>query len=134
MYDKKRGDKDKIKNKWESLKDSEREAIMQYIPMYIKSQPEKKYRKDPTTFLNNKSWNDEIITDTVFSTKSIEDRIDDFKQEILEYQDKYDHATLKRFFNFWGELDKSKTKMRCEMQPTWETKRRLSEYESNKKF
>ena len=61
LYDKKRGDKDKIEKKWQSLKDSEREAIMNHLPLYKKSQPNKKYRKDPATYLNNKSWNDELI-------------------------------------------------------------------------
>ena len=63
LYDKKVGDKEKIKTKWEKLKDSEREAIMNHLPLYKKSQPNKKYRKDPSTYLNNKSWNDEIIFD-----------------------------------------------------------------------
>ena len=63
LYDKKVGDKEKIKTKWGKLKDSEREAIMNHLPLYKKSQPNKKYRKDPATYLNNKSWNDEIIFD-----------------------------------------------------------------------
>lgn len=63
LYDKKRGDKEKIEIKWISLNDSERENIINYIPRYKVSQPDKKYRKDPSTFLNNKSWNDELIND-----------------------------------------------------------------------
>ena len=63
LYDKKVGDKEKIKTKWGKLKDSEREALMNHLPLYKKSQPNKKYRKDPSTYLNNKSWNDEIIFD-----------------------------------------------------------------------
>jgi hypothetical protein len=62
LYDKKRGDKDKVKKKWVKLKQSEKEAIMDYLPRYIQAQPDKQYRKDPATFLNNKSWNDEIIS------------------------------------------------------------------------
>jgi hypothetical protein len=60
-YDKKIGEKGKIKSKWRSLSLKDREAIMDYIPNYKVSQPEKKYRKNPDTFLNNKSWNDELI-------------------------------------------------------------------------
>ena len=60
-YNKKRGDVSKIKIKWGKLSQSDKEAIMDYIPKYIFSQPDKQYRKDPLTFLNNKSWNDEII-------------------------------------------------------------------------
>ena len=61
LYDKKVGDKEKIKTKWGKLKGSEREAIMNHLPLYKQAQPNKKYRKDPATYLNNKSWNDELI-------------------------------------------------------------------------
>ena len=61
LYDKKVGEKTKIQKKWEKLHDSERLAIIEYLPKYKTSQPNKKYRKNPETFLNNKSWNDEII-------------------------------------------------------------------------
>ena len=61
LYDKKRGDKGKIEKKWMKLSEREREAIMKYIPLYKEAQPDKKFRKDPDTFLNNKSWNDELI-------------------------------------------------------------------------
>lgn len=60
-YDKKVGEKAKIKKKWLALKQAEREAIMEFIPNYKASQPDKQFRKNPETFLNNKSWNDEII-------------------------------------------------------------------------
>lgn len=61
LYDKKRGDKNKLEMKWISLTDEERQKIIDYIPKYKLSQPNKTYRKDPQTFFNNKSWNDEII-------------------------------------------------------------------------
>lgn len=60
-YDKKRGDKEKLKRKWKNLSDKERDSIMNYIPKYKLSQPDKQFRKDPLTFLNQKAWNDEII-------------------------------------------------------------------------
>jgi len=62
-YDKKRGDRIKIQKKWEKLNQAEKEEIMVYIPNYKLSQPNKKFRKDPSTFLNQKSWNDELIFD-----------------------------------------------------------------------
>jgi hypothetical protein len=61
LYEKKVGERDKIIKKWEGLSDEDRKLIMDYIPKYKISQPDKKYRKDPQTFLNNKSWNDELI-------------------------------------------------------------------------
>lgn len=71
LYDKKRGNKEKIKSKWDSLTDKDRELIINYIPKYIKSQPDKQFRKDPQTFLNNESWNDEIIIPKNNNPKSV---------------------------------------------------------------
>jgi len=61
LYDKKVGDKDKLKKKWESLQDSDRKLIIDYLPKYKTIQPDKKFRKDPQTFFNNSSWNDELV-------------------------------------------------------------------------
>lgn len=61
LYDKKIGDKEKLSAKWEKFSDEERKSIMDYIPKYKISQPDKKFRKDPQTFFNNNSWNDELI-------------------------------------------------------------------------
>jgi hypothetical protein len=60
LYDKKE-DRIKCEVKWENLKDEERQKCIENLPAYIKSTPDKKYRKNPATFLNNKSWNNEII-------------------------------------------------------------------------
>jgi hypothetical protein len=60
-YDKKIGDKVKLKKKWDKLSQNDKEIILDYIPMYKLSQPDKKYRKNPDTFLNNQSWNDELL-------------------------------------------------------------------------
>lgn len=61
LYDKKVGDKEKLKRKWESMQDLDRKSIIDYIPRYKITQPDKKFRKDPQTFFNNKSWNDELV-------------------------------------------------------------------------
>lgn len=61
LYDKKVGDKEKLKKKWDALKGEEREQAMWHIPRYKVATPDKQFRKDPSTYLNNKSFNDEII-------------------------------------------------------------------------
>jgi hypothetical protein len=63
-YDKKVGDKQKLKKKWNKLTDEERQNAMNYLDLYKQSVPDKQFRKNPETFLNNKSWNDEIIRTT----------------------------------------------------------------------
>ena len=64
-YDKKVGDKQKLKKKWNKLTDEERQNAMNYLELYKQSVPDKQFRKNPETFLNNKSWNDEIINRSI---------------------------------------------------------------------
>lgn len=61
LYDYKKGKKDKVERKWNSLKDSERIAIMDNIPAYKLSTPDKRFRKQPMVYLNNEAWLDEIV-------------------------------------------------------------------------
>lgn len=49
---------------WQRLSDTSKANIMQHVTKYVASTPNKKYRKDPITYLKNRSWEDEIITDT----------------------------------------------------------------------
>ena len=89
-YDKKVGDKSKLEKKWRNLTDKERQDAIWYIPMYKQCQPDKKYRKNPETFLNNKSWNDELIqsndrqqTFTGHTQKQKAGISDSYKQSVL---------------------------------------------------
>lgn len=61
LYDYKKGKKSKVEAKWESLKDSDRIAIMDNIPAYKSSTPDKQFRKQPMVYLNNEAWLDEIV-------------------------------------------------------------------------
>lgn len=60
LYNKKVG-REKSEKLWGKIPQGERLKIMEHIPDYIRAQPESQYRKNPETFLYNKSWNDEII-------------------------------------------------------------------------
>ncbi len=60
LYDKKVG-KPKCIKLWDKLSQKDKRKCLDYIPLYKQSQPDKKYRKNPETFLRNKSWNDELI-------------------------------------------------------------------------
>lgn len=62
-YDKKISP-EKCRTLWKRLSNKERLDIMAYLPKYKQSQPDKKYRKHPQTFLNNRSWENEIIDST----------------------------------------------------------------------
>lgn len=60
LYDKKVA-RPKCEKLWSKLTKSEKQDCLQYVPLYVQAQPDKQYRKNPETFLRNKSWNDEII-------------------------------------------------------------------------
>lgn len=60
LYNKKVG-RSKTEKKFKSLPKAEKEAILLALPAYVKSTPDVKFRKDPLTYLNNRSWEDEII-------------------------------------------------------------------------
>lgn len=53
--------KDKAKKAWDKLNDEEKNIALEKVAEYIESTPDKSFRKHPTTYLNQKSFNDEII-------------------------------------------------------------------------
>ena len=60
LYDKKE-DRIKCERKWNNLTNKEREECIERLPDYVNSTPDKQFRKNPATYLNNKSWENEII-------------------------------------------------------------------------
>lgn len=60
LYNKKKGDKDKIEKKWNKLTNEDRQKIIDTLPTFLSSISDKKYIPFPETYLNNKRWNDEL--------------------------------------------------------------------------
>ena len=61
LYGKKVG-RPKCEKKFSRLTSTEIVLLFTNLPLYIKSKPDKQYRKDPIKWLNGKCWNDEVIT------------------------------------------------------------------------
>ena len=61
LYEKKVGCKAKLEKKWNSMSKKDRKDAIEYIPIYVLSQPDKLYRKNFQTFLNQRGWEDELI-------------------------------------------------------------------------
>lgn len=59
-YDKQVGE-DVCRTLFEQLTAADREAIRAYIPKYKQAQTNKRFRKNPATFLSTMGWKDEII-------------------------------------------------------------------------
>lgn len=62
-------DKKACEGIWKKISSQDKEQIMQFIPDYIKSTPDKKFRKHPKTFLNNESWKNEITRPATNNTE-----------------------------------------------------------------
>ena len=60
LYDKKCGKADCMK-KWAKMSSRDKAACIAATPAYVASTAEKRFRKNPLTYLNQKAWNDEII-------------------------------------------------------------------------
>jgi hypothetical protein len=63
LYDYKIG-KPKCLSKWKKLSAHDKDSVLKALPKYICSTPDKAYRKHPATYLNQRAWEDEIITRT----------------------------------------------------------------------
>lgn len=60
----KKTDSSKCKAKFAKLTKVEIDLLFDQLPHYIKSTPDKQYRKNPITWLNGKCWNDEVMINT----------------------------------------------------------------------
>jgi hypothetical protein len=74
----KKNDRAACELKWSKLKDSNKELIMQHVPKYVKQTPEKKYRKNPLTYLNKQTWLDSIDSEKEKNQDSGHEKNDGF--------------------------------------------------------
>lgn len=65
--------------------------------------------------------------------KILKEREADFGVQIKEFVSQYDKKMLTDFFYYWTEPNKSQTKMKFEMEKTWDITRRLRTWEKNNK-
>lgn len=65
---------------------------------------------------------------------NIEKRKSDFYNSLIPYLGKYPKEMIRAFFDYWSEMNKSRTQMRFEKEKTWETSKRLVTWASRDKF
>ena len=56
-----------------------------------------------------------------------------FSAEVSTYNTEYNEVTLKAFILYWSEPNRSKTKLRYELEKTFELGRRLATWAANQK-
>lgn len=78
------------------------------------------------------------VINTVYSIVSIEEREKKFKESLYPFtkyaknlEGIYSPEIIKEFFEYWKEPNKSKSKMRFEMEKTWDLKLRLVRWGNN---
>jgi len=62
----------------------------------------------------------------------VKNKEEKFKEQFEPFLEKYSKETLNEFYKYWTEPNKSKTKLRWEMEKTWDISRRLARWDSNK--
>ena len=66
--------------------------------------------------------------------ENLEKRNKSFYDSLVPFVDAYGKELIRAFFDYWTEPNKSKTKMRFELEKTWDVKRRLNTWASRDKF
>ena len=100
LYNYKVGSKSKVLKKWESLAELDRGMIMEHLPHYIKSTPDKQFRKHPATYLNNQGWFDEIVVKT---NGVIDFKLDSTGNFYMGYCDKCNKSSFYKKEDIYGD-------------------------------
>lgn len=82
MYGKKI-DRAKCEKKWAKLSPEEKQACIAATPAYVASTPDLQYRRHPMTYLNNKSWQNQIIPHNANTQQSLNEQRTDKLASIL---------------------------------------------------
>lgn len=64
LYGKKKGDKDKVRKKWDNLSKETQKKIIDTLPEFKKTVSDIQFLPFPQTYLNDKRWNDEIVVES----------------------------------------------------------------------
>ena len=96
--------------------------LLSYLNTSCKETDKQVCKKQKTINKNNNNNNNK---------NNISNRRDKFVFEVLTFD--YEESILNSFIDYWTEPNKSNTKMKYELNKTWETKRRLKTWAANQK-
>lgn len=96
-----------------------------------KTEEKEKSPAPPYKEKKDKKERDDIIAPTVpvVATPPITRRREKFYQSLVPYVQKYGREMVRDFYDYWTEPNKSNSKMRFELERTWDLSRRLSTWE-----
>ena len=84
MYDKKSGNKSKCEKNWNKHIHSVKEKIINHVEDYVKSTPDKQYRKNPETYLNQSHWENEILNNLNNSKDENRKQVSNLASQIID--------------------------------------------------
>jgi hypothetical protein len=99
----------------------------------------KNYDKYQTTNQqpNQQLTNNQPTTNHKQEDKEIKNNLESdqnlFREEVESFTDKYDLKMLTAFWAYWSEPNKTKTRMRKDLEKTWDTERRLLTWNNRQK-
>lgn len=108
---------------WEKLKSKFTEENGKYYNRKLESIKNGKVKKT----------SEDIALDKEKLDQQIKEKRNKFYEDCKPYLAKYPKEMLRAFYNYWTELNKSGTKMRYELQQTFELSRRLVTWANNDK-
>jgi len=89
-----------------------------------------------TNKVNKSKVNKSKVIDKDAEVSALNKKIENFKSSLFHFTKNlggvYDVDTVKEFFDYWSELNKSQTKMKWELQETFEVSKRLATWQKNK--
>ena len=71
--------------------------------------------------------------DAASAAALLESRKEDFYNTLIPFVSKYGKEMVRAFFDYWSEFNRSQTKMRYELEKTWQTSRRLATWAARDK-
>ena len=119
---------------WESIKHSRSESGKKG------GRPKKQSKaKKPNALFEkqskaNKAVNDNVtvsVNDNVNKEKYISKIQEKFYQSLILFINDFDKKTIREFYDYWSEPNKSNTKIKYQLERTWDTKRRLQRWTKN---
>ena len=72
-----------------------------------------------------KTISNEIVKKSATNVATLEQRAISFYESLVPFLEKYDKEMIRAFYSYWSEPNQAKTKMRFELERTWDTSRRL---------
>ena len=83
---------------------------------------------------NNKETTTIVVEKKAAAKAATLSRKKSFYQLLVPYVGQYPKEMIRAFFDYWSELNKSETKMRYELEKTWELPRRLATWANRERM